>query len=68
MDMGVKKELLIYLKEQNIEINQLAGKLHIEKEKLIDNQYELMAGEFCEICAYLQVDPWNFYKRKNEIG
>lgn len=63
--MGVKEELLIYLEEQNIEIHQLASELKIKKEKLIDKSYELKAGEFCEICAYLQVDPWYFYKRKN---
>lgn len=63
--MGVKEELLLYLKKQNIGINQLAKELNIEIEKLIDNTYELKAGEFCEICAYLQVDPWDFYKREN---
>ncbi len=64
--MGVKDELLIYLKQQNIEINQIARELNIEKEKLIDSTYELKAGEFCEICAYLQVDPWYFYKKKQK--
>lgn len=68
MHMGVKEELLLYLKQQNIEINQLARELKLEKEKLTDNTYELKAGEFCEICAYLQVNPWDFYKRKNRKG
>lgn len=64
--MGVKKELLAYLKQQNIRTDQLAGELKIKKEKLAeDSRYELDAGEFCEICAYLQVDPWYFYKRGN---
>ncbi len=61
--MGVKEELLIYLEQKNIEIHQLASELKIEKEKLMDCSYELEAEEFCEICAYLQVDPWRFYKR-----
>lgn len=64
--MGVKEELLIYLKQQKIGINQLAKELNIEKEKLVDKTYELKAGEFCEICAYLQVDPWHFYKREKK--
>lgn len=65
--MGVKKELLTYLKQQNIGIGQLAGALKIEKEKLAeDSTYELEAGEFCEICAYLKVNPWQFYKPENQ--
>jgi len=65
--MGVKKELIAYLKQQNIEIGQLAKKLKIEQEKLEENNtYELEAEEFCEICSYLNLDPWQFYNRKNK--
>lgn len=64
--MGVKEELLIYLKQQKIGISQLAKELNMEKEKLVDHTYELKAGEFCEICAYLQVDPWRFYRREGK--
>jgi len=62
--MGVKEELLAYLKQQNIGIDQLAKEVKLNKEILTDNTYELKAGEFCEICAYLNVDPWCFYNRK----
>lgn len=65
--MGIKEEIRRYLKQQEISEDELIQNLKLEKETFSEeSQRELKADEFCEICAYLKMDPWNFYQKKKE--
>lgn len=63
--MDVRNKLLDYLKLNNIPAERVAKEVDISMEKLSrEGKAELSADELCAICAFLHVNPYEFYDRK----
>ena len=55
--MGVSKDIVNYIKKNNISINQIENDINIPHEKLTDCNTVFSASEFLELCAYLNIKP-----------
>lgn len=63
--MEMKKNIIEYMEEQNISIDYISGILCIEQKKFDKNgDIDWNADELLRICAFLDVDPMRFYKKR----
>lgn len=65
--MEMKNKILDYIDDCGISVAELSQRLQIDKEKLDkESPADWNAEELLQICAYLKIDPVNFYTGKLE--
>lgn len=67
--MEMKNRIIDYMDDCGISVADLSESLQIEKEKLEkESKVDWNGEELLRICAYLKIDPMDFYTRKLERG
>ncbi|MDE6313402.1 MAG: helix-turn-helix domain-containing protein [Lachnospiraceae bacterium] len=65
--MEMKNRILDYMEASSISVAELSDSLQIETEKLKKgNKADWDAQDLLKICAYLEIDPMEFYARKQK--
>jgi hypothetical protein len=58
--LSVSRKIANYIKLNNISISQISKDTGIDEEKLLGNLQPFSAGEFLELCFYLNIRPEDF--------
>ena len=67
--MEMKNRILDYMDDCGISVAELSESLQIETEKLKkESKADWNAEDLLQICAYLKIDPMDFYTRKLKRG
>ena len=56
---NASKNIITYIRENNISTEELENKIGIKQTKLLDEDTVFMASEFLELCSYLKLKPEN---------
>ena len=56
---NASKNIIKYIRENNISSEEIENKIGIKQTKLLDEDTVFMASEFLELCSYLKLKPEN---------
>lgn len=56
---NASKNIIKYIRENNISTEEIENKIGIKQTKLLDEDTVFMASEFLELCSYLKLKPEN---------
>lgn len=56
---NASKNIIKYIRENNISTEEIENKIGIKQTKLLNEDTVFMASEFLELCSYLKLKPEN---------
>ena len=62
---NASKNIIKYIRENNISTEEIENKIGIKQTKLLDEDTVFMASEFLELCSYLKLKPENMRQVKD---